>query len=75
MNFYKPDEYLQENTQYSWSGFSVPVNPKDANKTKLPKAISISNNDGLFITSGNNNNVYKLGLDQKLEEVIAGKDL
>ena len=73
MNFYKPDEYLQENTQYSWSGFSVPVNPNEANKTKLPKAISISNNDDLFITSGNNNNVYKLGLDQKLEEVIAGK--
>ncbi|MDG1847733.1 MAG: hypothetical protein P8J35_03790, partial [Candidatus Marinimicrobia bacterium] len=73
MNFYKPDEYLQKNTQYSWSGFSVPVNPKDANKTKLPNAISISNNDDLFITSGNNNNVYKLGLDQKLEEIIAGK--
>ncbi|MBT6778055.1 hypothetical protein HOA87_08750 [bacterium] len=73
MNFYKPDEYLQKNTQYSWSGFSVPVNPKDVNKTKLPNAISISNNDDLFITSGNNNNVYKLGLDQKLEEVIAGK--
>ena len=73
MNFYKPDEYLQKNTQYSWSGFSVPVNPKDANKTKLPNAISISNNDDLFITSGNNNNVYKLGLDQKLEELITGK--
>ena len=73
MNFYKPDEYLQKNTQYSWSGFSVPINPKDANKTTLPNAISISNNDDLFITSSNNNNVYKLGLDQKLEEVIAGK--
>lgn len=73
MNFYKPDEYLQKNTQYSWAGFSVPINPKDANKTTLPNAISISNNDDLFITSSNNNNVYKLGLDQKLEEVIAGK--
>ena len=73
MNFYKPDEYLQKNIQYSWSGFSVPVSPNDANKTKLPKAISISNNDDLFITSANNNNIYKLGLDQKLEELITGK--
>ena len=73
MNFYKPDEYLLNNNQYSWSGFSVPVSPEDAYKIQLPKVISIGNNDNLFISSANNNYVYKLGLDQKLEEVISGK--
>ena len=72
MNFFKPDEYLRDSTSSSWSGFSVPFNPKDSEKIRLPKAISIDQNNNLFISSANNNKIYKIGLDQKLEEVISG---
>ena len=72
MNFFKPDEYLKEGTNLSWSGFSVPVNPKRAEDMRLPKALSVGPNDNLFISSANNNNIYKIGLNQNLEEIISG---
>ena len=72
-HFFDAKEYLKHLPNYSWSIFSVPIDPNNLDKIKFPKALAVDINGDLIVASANTNSIYRVGLDQKIEELILGK--
>ena len=72
-HFFNAREYLKQDPNYSWSIFTVPIDPNNIGKMKLPKALAIDINGDLIVSSASTNSVYRIGLNQKIEEIASGK--
>ena len=72
-HFFDAREYLKQDANYSWSIFTVPIDPNSIGKMKFPKALAIDINGDLIVSSANTNSVYRIGLNQKIEEIAAGE--
>ena len=72
-HFFDAKEYLKQDPNYSWSIFTVPIDPNNIDRMKLPKALAIDINGDLIISSASTNSVYRIGLNQKIEEIASGK--
>ena len=64
-HFFDAKEYLKHLPNYSWSIFSVPIDPNSLDKIKFPKALAIDINGDLIVASANTNSIYRVGLDRK----------
>ena len=73
LHFFNAKTYLEKSPNYSWSISTVPIDPNDFEKIKLPKALAIDNNGDLIISSANTHSLFKIGLDQTVEEIVSGK--
>ncbi len=73
LHFYNAKEYLKQTPNYSWSIFTVPIDPNDTAKIKLPKALAIDNNGDLLMSSANTHSLFRIGLDQRVEQLVSGK--
>mgnify|MGYP000429746718 FL=1 len=73
LHFYNAKAYLEQTPNYSWSIFTVPIDPNDTEKIKLPKALAIDNNGDLLMSSANTHSLFRIGLDQKVEQLVSGK--
>tara|TARA_Y100000748_G_scaffold268645_1_gene240297 strand:+ start:3576 stop:5645 length:2070 start_codon:yes stop_codon:yes gene_type:complete len=72
-HFFDAREYIKQDPNYSWSIFTVPIDPNSIGKMKLPKALAIDVNGDLIVSSANTNSIYRIGLNQKIEEIASGK--
>ena len=65
-------DYLIKNKEFSWSAFSLPIDPERNELMKLPSSIAVDKKGNIIIASSNDHSIYKAGLDQSFEEYIAG---
>ena len=72
IRFFNAKQYLESSQNYSWSIFSLPFDQRDSIKVMLPKALAIDVNGDLIISSANNHNLMRVGLNQKTEEIVKG---
>ena len=72
-HFFNAREYLAQDPNYSWSIFTVPIDPNNIDRMKLPKALAIDINGDLIFSSANTRSVYRIGLNQKIVEIASGK--
>ena len=72
-HFFDAREYLKQDPNYSWSIFSVPIDPNNIDRMKLPKALAIDINGDLIFSSASTNSIYRIGLNQKINEIVSGE--
>lgn len=72
IRFFNAKQYLESSQNYSWSIFSLPFDQRDSIKVMLPKALAVDVNGDLIISSANNHNLMRVGLNQKTEEIVKG---
>ena len=72
IRFFNAKQYLESSQNYSWSIFSLPFDQRDSIKIMLPKALAVDVNGDLIISSANNHNLMRVGLNQKTEEIVKG---
>lgn len=73
LHFFNAKTYLEKTPNYSWSISTVPIDPNDFEKIKLPKALAIDNSGDLIMSSANTHSLFKIGLNQTIEEIVSGK--
>ena len=73
LHFFNAKTYLEKSPNYSWSISTVPIDPNDFEKIKLPKALAIDNSGDLIMSSANTHSLFKIGLNQTIEEIVSGK--
>ena len=73
LHFFHAKTYLEESPNYSWSISTVPIDPNDFEKIKLPKTLAVDNSGDLIMSSANTHSLFKIGLDQTVEEIVSGK--
>ena len=72
IRFFNAKQYLESSQNYSWSIFSLPFDQRDSIKVMLPRALAVDVNGDLIISSANNHNLTRVGLNQKTEEIVKG---
>ena len=72
IRFFNAKQYLENSQNYSWSIFSLPFDQKDSIKVMLPKALAVDVNGDLIVSSANNHRLVRVGLNQKIEEIVKG---